>query len=284
MRADILCFDLGGTGLKGGLVRDGKIGKRVTVPTDARHGLDGIRATIESGVAAFRQDAYSAVGFSTAGDVDAATGSIVYATDNLPGYTGFALSAFVERLTGKPCRALNDGAAALLGELYASGDTAGTVLLLTIGTGIGGGYAENGVVVPPDRLGHVQLYADGKPCTCGRRGCIEVYASGTALSASVAEHRLPVRGADIWPLYAAADPNAQQAVYAWLDGLAAGIEKLYAVKPFDRLIVGGGVSDSAAFWLPALQKRLDLPVTAAKLRGDAGIIGAYYHAVEAERQ
>lgn len=151
-------------------MRDGKIGKRVTVPTDARHGLDGIRATIESGVAAFRQDAYSAVGFSTAGDVDAATGSIVYATDNLPGYTGFALSAFVERLTGKPCRALNDGAAALLGELYASGDTAGTVLLLTIGTGIGGGYAENGVVVPPDRLGHVQLYADGKPCTCGRRG------------------------------------------------------------------------------------------------------------------
>ena len=100
----------------------------------------------------------------------------------------------------------------------------------------------------------------------------------------MAEHRLPVRGADIWPLYAAADPNARQAVYAWLDGLAAGIEKLYAVKPFDRLIVGGGVSDSAAFWLPALQKRLDLPVTAAKLRGDAGIIGAYYHAVEAERQ
>ena len=47
-------------------MRDGKIGKRVTVPTDARHGLDGIRATIESGVAAFRQDAYSAVGFSTA--------------------------------------------------------------------------------------------------------------------------------------------------------------------------------------------------------------------------
>ncbi|MCI8434638.1 MAG: ROK family protein [Clostridia bacterium] len=261
-------------------MRDGKIGKRVTVPTDARHGLDGIRATIESGVAAFRQDAYSAVGFSTAGDVDAATGSIVYATDNLPGYTGFALSAFVERLTGKPCRALNDGA----------GRAAGRTVRVRR-------YGGDGVAVD-DRHRYRRRVCRKRRCRAARStvcrrqavylrsagGGIEVYASGTALSASVAEHRLPVRGADIWPLYAAADPNARQAVYAWLDGLAAGIEKLYAVKPFDRLIVGGGVSDSAAFWLPALQKRLDLPVTAAKLRGDAGIIGAYYHAVEAERQ
>lgn len=85
------------------------------------------------------------------------------------------------------------------------------------------------------------------------------------------------QGADIWPLYRAGDARANRAVGKWLDELAASIELLRREAPFGRMILGGGVSESAGFWLDELRRRMntDLPVEAARLGARAGLVGAY---------
>lgn len=151
MNAETLCFDLGGTGLKCGLVTAGNVQKFTVIPTDVSRGAAGIRDTVERGLHRFADDRYAAVGFSTAGRVGD-SGVVEYATPNLPGYVGFPLASFVEARTNRPCAALNDGEAALLGELYDRGGE-GSTAMLTIGTGVGGGYARDGKIVPPARPG-----------------------------------------------------------------------------------------------------------------------------------
>lgn len=267
----ILCLDLGGTSLKCALIRGGKILKRFRVPTDAARGLEGILKTFRSALDRFADDGYEGIAVSSAGTVDSERGVVTYATALLPGYTGFALKDWFTAQTGKPCACVNDGYAAALCESASFGDV--TCAVLTLGTGVGGAYVKNGEIdtIASQGIGHLCFRPEGRACTCGKRGCIEQYISGSALQKAAGN-----RPESLWQRYGEGDRETVSAVGDWLRDLRSACDFLYAFKPFSVVIFGGGVADDAASWLKP-QVFADAPYRAvsAKYGNDAGVLGAY---------
>lgn len=275
---NILCLDLGGTGLKGAIVRDGKILKRASVPTDVLHGRSGIEGTFLRFLAAFSDGEYDAVALSSAGDIDSENKRVSFATALLPGYTGFDLGGFFARHTGKPFECLNDGQAALYGECFARGVAQKTVAMLTLGTGVGGAVvcgsrpAEGGRLLS---LGHLPLVKGGRACTCGRRGCIEQYVSGSALTGALSERGIACSKEELWKRYDEGDKRVRDVVGKWLDFLRKSCDTVYERYPFDLMILGGGVSDSGKSWFADFKKSERYSVELSVLGNDAGLLGAF---------
>ena len=276
---DVLCLDLGGTGLKGGIVRAGEIVKRASVKTDACNGIRGIEDTFRRFLACFSADEYGAVALSSAGEIDSEKKRVIYATDLLPGYTGFDLGGFFGERTNKPFVCLNDGQAALLGECYARrGLARGRIAMLTLGTGVGGG------VISCDRpasenaflsLGHLTLVEDGRACTCGKRGCIEQYVSGSALTNALKARGIVCSKEELWMRYEKGDERVRAVVKDWLCDLKKACDLVYERYPFDLMVLGGGVSDSGKSWFKDLEKSDRYAVELSLFGNDAGIFGAY---------
>lgn len=279
MRApDVLCLDLGGTGLKGALVRGGKILKRASVSTDVSNGRRGIEETFLRVLKMFSDEEYGAVALSSAGDIDSEHKKVSYATELLPDYTGFDLGEFFKGHTGKPFECLNDGQAALLGECHARGIEEGTVAMLTLGTGVGGGIVQNGEFLRKGRLlslGHLTLEKDGRPCTCGKRGCIEQYASGSALIKTLRGRGIECAKEELWARYDGGDVLVRAAVKEWLCDLRRACDLVYELYPYDLMILGGGVSDSGKSWFKDFKTSDRYRVELSVLGNDAGMIGAY---------
>lgn len=266
MRGNVLCLDLGGTSLKCALVRNGKLGKRFRTPTDIAHGRDGIAETFARALDFYRDERFDGVAVSSAGTIDSAHGTVTYATDLLPDYTGFRLRDWFTARTGLPCVCINDGHAAALCE---SAGERGVVLVLALGTGVGGAYVENGVIdeAASREIGHRTLVENGLPCTCGKRGCIEQYISGTALTRThVGDSNAFWRAVE----------TGEADISDWLTRLRAACDLLYAEKPFDTVVFGGGVADDGKRWLPLA--RFDgapYRVRLAVYGNDAALLGAY---------
>ena len=281
MRAlrNILCLDLGGTGLKGAIVCAGKILKRVSVPTDVIHERRGIEETFLKFLSAFSEKEYDAVALSSAGAIDSETKRVTFATELLPGYTGFRLGEFFGRHTGKPFECLNDGQAALYGECFARGVTEQTVAMLTLGTGVGGAVVcgsfrpiEGGKLLS---LGHLPLVKGGRACTCGKRGCIEQYVSGSALTGALSNSGIKCSQEELWKRYDEGDKRVRDVVGKWLNYLHKACDSVYERYPFDLMILGGGVSNSGKSWFADFEKSDRYAVELSVLGNDAGILGAY---------
>ncbi len=266
----LAAIDLGGTAVKGAHLCDGKIIRRHRAPTvcvDRQTVLDSVCTVIDA------CKPFDGIAVSSAGDIDPYRGVCTYATDNLPGFTGLDIRAYLSARYGVPVSVINDGHAALLGEATARTHNEPTVML-TLGTGVGGAYYDGKAVVFGDdftfgRFGHLPLVENGLKCTCGKRGCIEAYISGSAV----------VRAAsaiDLTPaeLFVSDRPQAVAAVETFCRDLAAALETIHAQAPFALCIIGGGVARSAAQWLPVLKKYTTRRVEAATLGDDAGLLGA----------
>lgn len=110
-----LCVDLGATNVKSSLISGGKILESALTPTVTDTGRAGVISSLRAAIDKLMNGDVSAVCISSAGTIDSAAGKVIYATDNLPGYTGFEIVRWVKELYNLPCVALNDGLAALLG-------------------------------------------------------------------------------------------------------------------------------------------------------------------------
>ena len=187
----ILSIDIGGTAVKMGLVdREGVIHARheasvcydnyqtpilTTVIREAKAFLAGESAVIEG------------IGVSATGQVDDRIGAVIGTNGKIPHYEGSQIKREMETEFRVPVFALNDANAAALGECFAGrAKGVSNVLMITLGTGVGGGIVLGGRIFGGTRgiageLGHIPLYADGIPCACGSRGCYESYAATTAL-------------------------------------------------------------------------------------------------------
>lgn len=276
---NVLCPDLGGTELKGGIVREGKILKRGCIKTDVKHGIRGITDTFLRFLEEFSAEEYTAVALSSAGNIDSEKKRVAYATELLPGYTGFDLGRFFNRQTGeKLFVCLNDGQAALRGECFVRGSPAGTVAMLTLGTGVGGGVIFGGRPVnggEPLALGHLTLVEGGRRCTCGKRGCIEQYVSGSALTKALSNGGIECSKQELWARYEGGDARVRAIVQKWLADLRKACDRVYE-HCFCRLIIlGGGVSENGNSWLKDFEKSDRYDVELSVLGNDAGIIGAY---------
>lgn len=291
----IIAIDLGATGIKvapfeqknvpaGG---DPLAGPVQTVPTDADLGKDGIVRALDRAISLFLSKETEGIAVASAGDVDTNSACITYATENLPGMTGFSYAAYAKKYP-LPISAINDAHAALLGEIY---DGAGKayahkkVVMLTLGSGVGGGYAVNGKIVStPEndyaRFGHICLEEGGYPCTCGKAGCAEMYLSGRAI------HRLAadagIDGGDLFEKYLAGEKAHVEFIEKFREQLALLLEKITVTCPFDACIIGGGVADWMGDAFGSIMEGFEFPVIRASLGNKAGVYGAYRHFISGE--
>ena len=292
----ILSIDIGGTAVKLGLVdRAGGIHAR----REASVCYDGyetpiLTTVIREAKAFLKQEnaQIEGIGVSATGQVDDRIGAVIGTNGKIPHYEGSQIKREMEAEFGVPAFALNDANAAALGECFVGrGKGMENVLMVTLGTGVGGGIVLGGRIFGGTRgiageLGHFTLYQDGVPCPCGKRGCYESYAATTALvrRAKEATGETDMNGRIIFARAAQGDETMLAVLSGWIDDIAAGISGLVHIFNPEIVLIGGGVSAQEELLIRPLRERVlaqcmprfgeMLQVEAATLGNDAGIIGA----------
>ncbi len=290
-------IDLGGTNTVAGLVdENGKILDKKSVKTNLPTTLDRIVHNIlvltvqllnANGIS---RTQVASVGVGVPCTANTETGWMEDA-DHL-GFSGGPLVQRLEAALQLPVAMGNDADCAAWGEYKAGGYREESFLLVTLGTGIGGGIVVNGklhrgINHAAGELGHMMLYADGEPCTCGRRGCFEAHGSATALvkQASRALGK-PVFGAkEVFDGAAAGEETCIRLLDAYTDCLADGFANLINIFAPAYLCIGGGVSHGGdALLVPVREKTMqriyaktakkNTQIILAQMGNDAGVIGA----------
>lgn len=305
-------IDLGGTNIKAGIVSDTyELIKESSVPTLVEREAEAImedmaalvlRLMEEEGLK--KQDILG-VGIGSPGTIDALTGTVIYS--NNFNWENVELGSFLEKRLGMPVKVSNDANCAALGEVKAGAakDCANCVLI-TLGTGVGGGVVLDGKIFEGGHaggteLGHTMLVLDGEPCTCGRRGCLEAYASATALirdtrRAAEANEKSVINrlcgedlsridGKTVFDAMQTGDETARQVVKRYLRYLGEGIVDMVNVFRPDCVLLSGGVGNQGDNLTVPLQKfvaencfageKSAVPrIGIATLGNLAGIIGA----------
>lgn len=309
MTEELTCgIDIGGTKIAGAVVDPGGrilAESRVTSPaTDP----DKIHAAVAELVAELAADhPVTAVGVGAAGYVAADRSTVLFAPNIA--WRDEPLGADLARHTGLPVVIENDANAAAWGEFqYGAGRDVDDQLMVTVGTGVGGGVIADGRLLRGGfgvaaEIGHVCLVPDGHLCGCGNRGCFEAYASGTALVRSareavrgtslLARDLLDRAGGDsdaitgpfITDAAKAGDRFAQEQLEQLGRWLGHGLASLVSVLDPTVIVIGGGVSDAGDLLLePARQTfhrelsgrgyRPEAEIRPAELGNRAGVIGA----------
>lgn len=274
-------IDVGGTRVRAGrIARNGTLFAHVIEPVkpDRR----GFTEQVLRLIAAARDATSAAVGIGIPGRVDPATGMIRSA-----GYldlADFDLGRRVAAETGLSVRVENDATMALLAEAHARpGGAAGVILMLTVGTGIGGAILVDGAPWHgggiSGQFGHIVVSAEGEPCNCGRVGCVETFSSGTVLGRLIAEAGLApaIEADDLWRAAEAGDAVSRAVLERWASPFRRALETLVAVVDPGVIVVGGGLGREMTRALGLLPPRsgwFGLPVEAASLGDTAGVIGA----------
>jgi glucokinase len=306
-------LDVGGTSMKGGVVDDtGKPLASVSLPTEAykgqEHGLARMAETIRAAVAEahLRVEQIAAIGVATPGTMDLAAG-IILDPPNLKPWQNVPVRQYVHDTFGLPTAFENDANAAAYGEYWAgAGRDAHSMVLYTLGTGVGGGIVIGDLVIEGEHshgaeLGHVKIECTNpRQCGCGRWGCLEAYASATSVvkrtlealaenpSGSVLSQFLhrdeAITSRDIFNAAAAKDLLAGKIVEDTAFYLAVGaMNMMHTIDP-DMVVFAGGMIAAGEPFLERIRwhvKQLAFPVPAAKtqiryaeLGNDAGFIGA----------
>ncbi|MDE7323671.1 MAG: ROK family protein [Lachnospiraceae bacterium] len=309
-------IDIGGMSVKIGLVEGQSIAAKSVIKIDRgrqtaydliEHVSNTVTALLyENGV---KPGACEGIGIACPGTVDDQRGIVVY-SNNL----GWENVAILETMRARmavttPMALANDADAAALGEvLYGAAKGKGSAVLLTLGTGVGSGVIMNrkifsGFLRGGCEVGHMAIARNGRLCTCGRRGCLEMYASATvlmeharALAADNPQSLLcvlsggklsDIDGKVIFEARRRNDASAELVVDEYLENLSIGIANIVNIFRPEIVILGGGVSAQKEYLTDELQRRVagkcfggthgqTPPIVTAELGNDAGIIGAAY--------
>lgn len=282
----VIGVDLGGTAMKlGRYTIEGQCQQELTVPTPTPSTPSNVRAALVEAIRQLDPQAEAlAIGIGTPGPADAA-GRVARVAINLDGWTEVPLADWLEADLQRPVILANDANCAGLGEVWLGGGRGyRDAILLTLGTGVGGAIVLNGELFvgrtgTAAELGLITLDPAGPHCNSGNQGSLEQYASIGAV-----QRRFGCDPKDLGDRASQGDPEA---IAAWQDygrTLAAGLASLVYVLTPEVIILGGGISGSAAFFLPALTEELhrrvlptsreDLQIAIAALGNEAGRVGA----------
>ena len=290
-------IDLGGTNTAAGLVdENGRIIDRANVKTCLPTTLERITQNITALCLQLMEKNNLTkadilrVGVGVPCTANTQTGCMEDA-DHL-GFPGGALVQPLEEALGLPVAMGNDANCAAWGEYKAGGYEGDSFLLVTLGTGIGGGIIANGQLLEgvnfaAGELGHMMLYAGGEDCTCGRKGCFEAHGSATALIRQ-ANRVLPqpiTEAKAVFDGAAAGNGLCQQLLDTYTECLADGFANLIKIFGPAHLCIGGGISHAGdALLIPVQEKTMariyaktakqNTKIVLARLGNDAGIIGA----------
>lgn len=300
-------IDLGGTNIAVGVVDDRHaIIAEASVPTGAFRPAEEMVADMCRAVemalakAGLRAADCAGIGIGSPGTCDSAAGTVVRAY-NL-GWFNVPVCRMLHEHFGIPVHLSNDANCAALAETVA-GAAVGCrdMILITLGTGVGGGIIIDGKIYAGMRsmgaeLGHTLLVLDGEPCTCGRRGCWEAYSSATALirqaRQAAAEHpesllagAEEITGKTVFDAADRGDETANAVVDRFCDYLGAGVTNIVNALAPEVILIGGGISRQGERLLAPVRRYVErncfgglegaIPIfAAARLGNDAGIIGA----------
>jgi glucokinase len=297
--ATAIGIDIGGTTISVGLVREsGGIEGRLVFATEPEGGfaeamekvtraIDGLLVSAGRG-----RDELIGVGIGCAGPVNPITGTI-HNPFTLPGWEGENPVRALEETFAVPAYLENDADAALLGETHAgSARSFREVVMLTFGTGVGGGALVGGSVYrgmngEHPEIGHILVDPSGPECYCGVRGCLESLASGTAL-AKAGRAQGFADAAEVFEKAGAADETASSIVDRAVSAVASAFWTVLHTFMPQKVVFGGGVMEGQfEVFAPALRERARLAERAwgqrflfsrAELANDAGIVGAAFRA------
>jgi glucokinase len=279
----VASIDIGGTNISGGLIDgDGRVLFRMQKSTQASMAAERVLENITSvadqlvKIAQANSIAVNRMGLATAGQVDPDTGTITYATDTIPGWTGVAVKDRLECSTGLTTFVENDAFAAGWGEkVFGVAHDSQDFVMMTLGTGVGGAVFVKGRLLPGSTglaglIGHVSIDPDGMSCICGGRGCLEAYVSGTGIAkaareaigaesesllAEIASASLgDITAKDVFDAAKYGDPIAMSIVMRTAKYLGTGIGGLITLLNPELIIIGGGVSNAGSLLLdPTLE-------------------------------
>ena len=306
-----LGIDLGGTNIVAGVVNEKfEIVARAKRKTALPRSCDEITADMADAAkeaaqaAGLQMSDFDYLGLGCPGMIDYRRGEVVY-SNNLEFYhepLGSKLSALV----GIPVLMANDADSAAFGEFKAgAGRGSENMVAITLGTGVGSGIVirsklYSGFAFGGAEFGHSLLVKDGVQCTCGRRGCLEAYASATGLIRMTREEMQAYPESGMWQIAGGldgvdgrtafdgmrqGDAAGQRVVDRYIDYLAEGVVNIVNILQPEIICIGGGISKEGELLLAPIRQRIardafsrfadrSTEVRIAELGNDAGVIGA----------
>lgn len=282
----IAVLDLGGTNMKAGLFDDNVLVETLEQPTPAKEGAERLMASVQHLLGHFSP--FSAIGMSTAGQVEVETGRIRYANENLPGYTGTPVRLILEETFRCPVAVLNDAYAAAYGEgHYGAARGQRDYLCITYGTGVGGALVLDGQlyygrgpsagVMLGGLLTHPEAVSDDDPFA----GTYERFASTTALVKAAKAYDASLT--DGRKIFARVEEEAISSIVdQWVSEIARGLCSYIHLYNVPCVVLGGGIMEQERVFSAvkvAVEKQLipgfrGVTLTKAQLGNQAGLYGA----------
>ncbi len=290
--------DIGGTNVKFGVVDGLEIVKKYEIPTGAKRPDTEIVGDIINVCRDITKEfKIDKIGIGSPGTVDSENGVIVLAS-NL-NFKNTPICSMIKEALGIETHVCNDANCVVLGELYAGyGREYKNLILITLGTGVGGGIVIDGKPYFGTRgdageIGHMIINCDGIKCGCGTLGCYEAYASVTALvrmtkeairknpdsalAKSVAKAGAKVTGRSAFDAMRASCPVGTAVVDEYLSYIAVGVKSIYRIFCPDIIVIGGAISNEGEYISGPVREKIGLAevrVETSLLKNDIGIIGA----------
>ena len=290
--------DLGGTNLRAAAVdRYGRMLEKVTSNTQYSAGREVLIGDIVTAIRAVRdkvgQEGLAGVGIGIPGYIRIETGVLV-ASANLPGLEGFPVRDAIQDHLGITIILENDANAAALGEKWmGAGRDVKDLVLITLGTGIGGGIISEGRILHgylgmAGELGHMTVIPEGNPCGCGNCGCLEKHASATAIVSMANLLQLGVHASaeDVYRLALGGNERAQRCFESMGRALGIALANLINIFNFPLYLLSGGVLAAWDLFAPSMLSevrrrsftfsRTPTRIDKAILGNEAGLFGAAY--------
>jgi glucokinase len=290
--------DIGGTNLRAAAVdRDGNVLDKNSTTTNFMEGREVVLRDITDNIATLRrrlgEDALVGVGIGIPGFIDMAKGVIV-GSHNLLGFDDFPVRDELSKRVGRPVILENDANAAALGEKWlGAGRDVNDLVLLTLGTGIGGGVICGGKVLHgfvgmAGELGHMTIVPSGNICGCGNHGCLEKHASATAIEsmANLVSLGENLTAKDVHDLAVEGNENARRIFERMGEALGLALATLVNIFNFPLYLLSGGVLPAWEFFAPTMidvvkarsftYRHTKTRIEQATLGHEAGLFGAAY--------
>lgn len=306
-------IDLGGTNIKVGIVNENyeiisRASVKTNLPRPAEGIVDGICEAVDIALkgANISLDDVTAVGIGTPGAANRSTGMVLY-SNNL-GFNNVPLGNMLKERLNKEIYVENDANAAAFGEYLAGGGKGyENVVVITLGTGVGGGIIIDGKIYTGfnfcgAELGHTVIEYNGRPCSCGRKGCFEAYSSATALITATKKAMEQDKGSKLWEIAGSLDnvdgktafdgmrdndETAKKVVREYIEYLGCGLTNMVNIFQPQVLLIGGGVCKEGDNLVKPIEEIIrkeaycidpnsSTKLDVCKLGNDAGIIGAAF--------
>jgi len=291
-------LDLGGTNLRAAAIdRSGNLLDRVSGKTAWSAGREAILSEMTDELRTLRErwgaKELAGIGVAVPGFIQLKEG-VIRNSNNLASLENFPIRDEISRRLGAPVILENDANAAGLGEKWiGAGRGVDDLVLLTLGTGIGGAIIANGKLLRGSlgmagELGHITVVANGNPCGCGNRGCVEKHASATAVTAMAKLLGLGdgLSAKDVYDLAIAGNEKARTIFVSMGEALGIALAMLINTFNFPLYLLSGGVLGAWDLFAPAMLaearwrsftfRTADTRVEKAELGDDAGLFGAAY--------